>query len=142
MLAYHGTLELQSFLFKRDCCACVAVHAKILTSPAALLKCVAHQVRALEHNYPGGVRAYAKNARELLRSSAAGENPFEGMRPEVRGVARCPAAWQLPALACVPPKAHHTPLTTPTRPLSILNKPLYLFSPSPSLCRHCRCPPW
>jgi hypothetical protein len=42
-------------------------------------------VRALESNYPGGIRAYVKNAKELLRSSAAGENPFAGMRPEVRG---------------------------------------------------------
>ena len=39
----------------------------------------------MEANYPGGVVAYATNARELLRSSAAGENPFDGMRPEVRG---------------------------------------------------------
>ena len=41
-------------------------------------------VRSLEANYPGGIAAYVKNAKELLRSSAAGENPFEGMRPEVR----------------------------------------------------------
>ncbi len=41
------------------------------------------QVTALEANYPGGIRAYVKNARELLRSSAAGENPFAGMKPEV-----------------------------------------------------------
>ena len=40
-------------------------------------------VRSLEANYPGGILAYVKNAKELLRSSAAGENPFEGMRPEV-----------------------------------------------------------
>ena len=40
------------------------------------------QVTALQHNYPGGVAAYCKNARELLRSSAAGENPFDGMKPE------------------------------------------------------------
>ena len=45
-------------------------------------------VRALEANYPGGVTAYAKNARELLRSSAAGENPFAGMRPEVPDLVR------------------------------------------------------
>ena len=45
-------------------------------------------VRALEANYPGGVTAYAANARELLRSSAAGENPFAGMRPEVPDLVR------------------------------------------------------
>jgi hypothetical protein len=42
------------------------------------------QVRGLERGYPGGIAAYLKNAKALLRSSAAGENPFEGMRPEVR----------------------------------------------------------
>ena len=42
------------------------------------------QVRAVEKNYPGGCVAYAVNARELLRASAAGENPFAGMAPEVR----------------------------------------------------------
>jgi len=41
------------------------------------------QVLTLEKNYPGGAVAYTKNAQELLRSSAAGENPFEGMAPEV-----------------------------------------------------------
>jgi len=41
------------------------------------------QVRALQHNYPGGVAAYCTNARALLRSSAAGENPFAGMTPHV-----------------------------------------------------------
>lgn len=41
------------------------------------------QVKALEGGYPGGVRAYLKNARALLKSSAAGDNPFEGMKPEV-----------------------------------------------------------
>ena len=46
------------------------------------------QVRAVEKNYPGGCVAYAVNARELLRASAAGENPFAGMAPEVR--ARAP----------------------------------------------------
>lgn len=43
----------------------------------------APQVKALEGGYPGGVRAYLKNARALLKSSAAGDNPFEGMKPEV-----------------------------------------------------------
>jgi UDP-sugar pyrophosphorylase len=41
------------------------------------------QVRGLERGYPGGVAAYLKNAKALLKSSAAGENPFEGMKPEV-----------------------------------------------------------
>ncbi len=41
------------------------------------------QVAALQHNYPGGVAAYCANARTLLRSSAAGENPFAGMTPHV-----------------------------------------------------------
>ena len=41
------------------------------------------QVAALERGYPGGVAAYLANARALLRDSAAGANPFEGMRPEV-----------------------------------------------------------
>jgi UDP-sugar pyrophosphorylase len=40
-------------------------------------------VRALQHNYPGGVAAYCSNARALLRASAAGENPFAGMTPVV-----------------------------------------------------------
>jgi hypothetical protein len=44
----------------------------------------AAQVKALEANYPGGVRAYVNNAQSLLKSSAAGDNPFDGMRPEVR----------------------------------------------------------
>ena len=43
----------------------------------------ASQVTALEGGYPGGVAAYVANARTLLRSSAAGENPFDGMKPEV-----------------------------------------------------------
>ena len=38
---------------------------------------------ALEGGYPGGIAAYVKNARDLLRSSAAGENPFDNMRPEM-----------------------------------------------------------
>lgn len=41
------------------------------------------QVRALEHNYPGGVAAYCASARALLKASAAGENPFAGLKPEV-----------------------------------------------------------
>lgn len=44
------------------------------------------QVRGLERGYPGGIAAYLKNAKALLRSSAAGDNPFEGMRPEVRSM--------------------------------------------------------
>ena len=46
------------------------------------------QVRSVEKNYPGGCKAYTANARELLRSSAAGENPFANMKPEVRWLVR------------------------------------------------------
>ena len=42
------------------------------------------QVRGLERGYPGGLAAYLRNARILLKQSAAGDNPFEGLRPEVR----------------------------------------------------------
>ena len=41
------------------------------------------QVELLEAGYPGGVSAYVANARTLLKSSAAGDNPFDGMKPEV-----------------------------------------------------------
>ncbi len=43
----------------------------------------------MEHNYPGGIVAYLTNARTLLKQSAAGENPFEGYKPEVRLAADC-----------------------------------------------------
>ena len=33
--------------------------------------------------YPGGLRSYVTKARELLASSARGDNPFEGWRPSV-----------------------------------------------------------
>lgn len=41
------------------------------------------QVKALEGGYPGGLSAYLANARSLLKASAAGDNPFAGMTPEV-----------------------------------------------------------
>lgn len=67
---------------------CAAVHQP---APTSTFHCPAPipaspktvQVRGLERGYPGGVRAYLHNAKALLRSSAAGDNPFEGMRPEV-----------------------------------------------------------
>ena len=43
------------------------------------------QVAILEKNYPGGIRAYAVNARKLLQMSAAGETALGGYSPEVRG---------------------------------------------------------
>ncbi len=42
------------------------------------------QVKSVENGYPGGIKAYVNNARALLESSKAGENPFEGFKPEVR----------------------------------------------------------
>ena len=62
------------------------------------------QVRSVEKNYPGGCKAYTANARELLRSSAAGENPFANMKPEVRATPL--AARHTPRLARAPPAAH------------------------------------
>lgn len=47
------------------------------------------QVRGLERGYPGGVAAYLKNARDLLRDSATDANPFEGYTPKVRSVGLC-----------------------------------------------------
>lgn len=41
------------------------------------------QIQKLEKNYPGGLKAYVSNAKELLASSKAGDNPFEGMKPSV-----------------------------------------------------------
>jgi UDP-sugar pyrophosphorylase len=40
-------------------------------------------IDTLNAGYPGGLPAYLKRARELLASSAAGDNPFEGMTPSV-----------------------------------------------------------
>ena len=53
-------------------------------------------VAALEANYPGGIAAYVANAKELLRASAAGENPFAGMKPEVRARAAAGACAARP----------------------------------------------
>ena len=41
------------------------------------------QIETLDGKYVGGLRAYRANAVELLRASAAGENPLEGFRPSV-----------------------------------------------------------
>ena len=41
------------------------------------------QIKALQGGYPGGLSAYLANARSLLKSSANGDNPFSGMKPEV-----------------------------------------------------------
>ncbi|KAH8051841.1 hypothetical protein JL721_11066 [Aureococcus anophagefferens] len=41
------------------------------------------QIDTLDRKYVGGLRAYRANAVELLRASAAGENPLEGFRPSV-----------------------------------------------------------
>ena len=41
------------------------------------------QLAGLDASYPGGLRAYRANAAELLRASAAGENPLEGFSPSV-----------------------------------------------------------
>eukprot|EP00613_Pedinella_sp_CCMP2098_P036895 CAMPEP_0171808738 /NCGR_PEP_ID=MMETSP0991-20121206/76562_1 /TAXON_ID=483369 /ORGANISM="non described non described, Strain CCMP2098" /LENGTH=650 /DNA_ID=CAMNT_0012421713 /DNA_START=28 /DNA_END=1980 /DNA_ORIENTATION=- len=41
------------------------------------------QLEAVDQSYPGGLELYVGKARELLASSAAGENPFEGFTPAV-----------------------------------------------------------
>ena len=41
------------------------------------------QVRQADRGYPGGVAKYVSNARELLRASKEGKNPFEGWTPSV-----------------------------------------------------------
>lgn len=41
------------------------------------------QARKLNMSYPGGLEAYVKNSRELLKSSREGKNPFEGFTPVV-----------------------------------------------------------
>jgi len=40
------------------------------------------QLRQLDEQYPGGLRAYLCNARRLLRASVSGENPFTGLTPK------------------------------------------------------------
>jgi hypothetical protein len=66
------------------------------------------QLRGLERGYPGGLAAYLRNARALLAQSAAGDNPFEGMRPEVRACALARAAQ--------PPRTRRRPTSTLARP--------------------------
>ena len=41
------------------------------------------QLSAVNAAYPGGLQAYITKARELLKASAAGANPFEGYTPSV-----------------------------------------------------------
>ena len=41
------------------------------------------QVKLLEEGYPGGIVAYAKQAKKLLEASKRGDNPFEGYVPHV-----------------------------------------------------------
>lgn len=82
------------------------------------------QVSTLEKNYPGGSLAYTKNAQELLRSSAAGENPFEGMAPEVRIFPlRKGVKW-----VCVQAAHKLTPIPN--------------THPHPPTSHPCRCPSW
>ena len=52
------------------------------------------QIQRLEKGYPGGIRGYLDNARNLLEGAKAGVNPFEGWRPEVpAGVDLTPNSW-------------------------------------------------
>jgi len=41
------------------------------------------QIANVNSSYPGGVASYTKKARELLRASLEGANPFEGFEPSV-----------------------------------------------------------
>lgn len=41
------------------------------------------QVEKLDTSYPGGLRSYIHNARQLLADSKAGKNPFSGFTPSV-----------------------------------------------------------
>jgi len=41
------------------------------------------QVKALDASYPGGIKAYIANAKQLLADSKAGLNPLEGWTPSV-----------------------------------------------------------
>ncbi len=40
-------------------------------------------MRQLEKSYPGGFRSYLNKARQLLKGAVQGDNPFDGMIPEV-----------------------------------------------------------
>lgn len=46
-------------------------------------KCFFDQVEKLDASYPGGLRVYIHNARQLLADSKAGKNPFDGFTPSV-----------------------------------------------------------
>ena len=41
------------------------------------------QIEALDASYPGGLKAYVANARQLLADSKSGVNPLEGWTPKV-----------------------------------------------------------
>mmetsp|Transcript_106203 Transcript_106203/g.307384 ORF Transcript_106203/g.307384 Transcript_106203/m.307384 type:complete len:236 (-) Transcript_106203:2489-3196(-) len=41
------------------------------------------QLESLDQSYPGGLETYITKARDLLESSARGDNPFDGMTPSV-----------------------------------------------------------
>lgn len=41
------------------------------------------QARVCDQGYPGGIAAYVKNAKKLLRDSKEGVNPFDGWTPSV-----------------------------------------------------------
>ena len=41
------------------------------------------QMAALDASYPGGLKAYVANARQLLAESKSGVNPLEGWTPKV-----------------------------------------------------------
>uniref|UniRef100_A0A6S8CKX9 UTP-monosaccharide-1-phosphate uridylyltransferase n=1 Tax=Aplanochytrium stocchinoi TaxID=215587 RepID=A0A6S8CKX9_9STRA len=43
----------------------------------------AEQLNTLNHQYPGGLGAYVKNAKQLLQDSLKGVNPFDGFAPSV-----------------------------------------------------------
>jgi len=50
---------------------------------SGLTRSFCSQVATLNETYPKGLEAYVSNAKELLASSKAGDNPFEGMTPSV-----------------------------------------------------------
>eukprot|EP00965_Chrysotila_dentata_P239364 6203058-Pleurochrysis_carterae.AAC.3 len=49
----------------------------------ARLRCMCLFVEQLETSYPGGLKAYVGNAKQLLADSKAGVNPLEGWTPSV-----------------------------------------------------------
>lgn len=46
-------------------------------------KALVQQLLAADSTYPGGLRAYIRNAKQLLEASKRGLNPFEGCRVSV-----------------------------------------------------------